>query len=192
MTNTRALLSARGWFGLILVLVLAAPAGAAEAKPPAVGDVAKDFELPLLAGGNVKLSAMTDAGPVVLVVLRGYPGYQCPACTRQVGDFIKHADAIKAAGASVLFVYPGPADELKKHAAEFNKDTQLPDHFKFALDPGYTFTNLYNLRWDEPQETAYPATFILNRKREITFANISKTHGGRVLAKDVVTELGKK
>jgi hypothetical protein len=34
------------------------------------------------------LSTELAHGPVVLVMLRGWPGYQCPFCTRQFGDDI--------------------------------------------------------------------------------------------------------
>ncbi len=56
------------------VLAGCSPAEGAE-NAPAVGAEAKDFELIALGGETVKLSKQTDAGPVVLVVLRGYPGY---------------------------------------------------------------------------------------------------------------------
>jgi peroxiredoxin len=57
----------------------------------------------------VQLSQRLAEGPVVLVVLRGWPGYQCPICTRQVGEFIARAEQLKAAKARVMLVYPGPA-----------------------------------------------------------------------------------
>src|SRR4051794_22528197 len=94
--------------------VLTACATAADA--PKVGDEARDFELPVLGGEKVKLSKLTESGPVVLVVLRGYPGYQCPLCTKQFGEFLGKADEFKKAGAQVVFVYPGPADKLKEKA----------------------------------------------------------------------------
>lgn len=92
---------------LIAVLGLALPDSLATAaeKPPAVGEAAKDFELASLNGEKVKLSRLTHDGPVVLVVLRGYPGYQCPLCTRQFGDFLGKADAFRKAGSKVVFIY---------------------------------------------------------------------------------------
>ena len=66
---------------------------------------------------------------MVLVVLRGWPGYQCPLCTKQVGELIGKADELKKAGAQVLFVYPGPADKLKEKADEFVKGKDYPAHF---------------------------------------------------------------
>ena len=166
-------------------------ATAAE-KPPAVGGEAKDFELTAIGGEKVKLSKLTDAGPVVLVVLRGYPGYQCPLCTRQVGELLGKADAFKKAGAQVVLVYPGPADKLKEKAGEFVKGKDYPAHFTLVLDPDYTFTNSYGLRWDAKNETAYPSTFVLDSKRKVTFAKVSTTHGDRSKVDDVLKAVGGK
>ncbi len=49
-----------------------------NAAPPSVGDKAPDFTLKTLNDQTVRLSNLTASGKVVLVVLRGWPGYQCP------------------------------------------------------------------------------------------------------------------
>ncbi len=156
---------------------------------PKVGDTAADFELPTLDGKTVKLSNVVATGPVVLVVLRGFPGYQCPVCNQQVGQFLGKADAFKAAGATVLLVYPGAKANLTQRAGEFMKDKSIPEHFQLLVDGDYKFTNAYNLRWDAPNETAYPSTFIIQKDRKITYAVVSKSHGGRTKADDVLKAL---
>jgi len=175
-----------------LLATVAFGSAAAAEKPPAVGGEAKDFELVAIGGEKVKLSKLTDAGPVVLVVLRGYPGYQCPLCTRQVGELLGKADAFKKAGAQVVLVYPGPADKLKEKAGEFVKGKDYPAHFTLVLDPDYAFTNAYGLRWDAKNETAYPSTFVLDSKRKVTFAKVSTTHGDRSKVDDVLKAVGGK
>lgn len=165
------------------------PAPAAAEVAPKVGDEAKDFELAAIGGETVKLSKLTEAGPVVLVVLRGYPGYQCPLCTKQFAELREKADEFKKAGAQVVFVYPGPADGLKAKATEFVKGRDYPAHFTILLDPDYTFTNAYSLRWDAKNETAYPSTFVLDAKRKVTFAKVSKTHGDRAKTDDILKAL---
>ena len=163
---------------------------AALTAPPKVGDTVPDFALPVLGkDGNdepVELSGLLGDGPVVLVVLRGYPGYQCPICSRQVGALVQRADQFEKAGASVVMVYPGPAEKLEGFAAEFAGKFDLPENFTFLLDPGYAFTDAYRLRWDAPRETAYPSTFVLAPDRTVTYATVSKTHGGRPDAAEVV------
>jgi len=158
--------------------------------PPKVGDAAKDFALPSLSGETVRLSELTMKGPVVLVVLRGFPGYQCPICNQQVGQFLQHADKFEKAGAQLVFVYPGAGKEkdLTLRANEFVKDRRLPAHVQLLTDPDYKLTNAYHLRWDAPRETAYPSTFVI-RDGKIAFAKISRTHGGRATPEEVLTDL---
>src|SRR5262250_1351700 len=105
------------------------------ASPPTVGDKAPDFQLSTVEGKLVRLSELTPLGPVVLVVLRGYPGYQCPYCNRQVQDFIRSSPRLVDAGARVVMVYPGPPRDLASKANEFLSDKKLPDNFDLVLDP---------------------------------------------------------
>src|ERR1044072_3818954 len=79
------------------------------AATPKAGEPAPNFTLRTLDDRSIELKTLTDKGPVVLVVLRGWPGYQCPMCTTQVHAFVAQADDFKARGVQVLMVYPGPA-----------------------------------------------------------------------------------
>jgi hypothetical protein len=45
------------------------------------------------------------------------------------------------------------------------------------------------LRWDAPDETAYPATFVIDRGGAVRFAQVSLGHDGRALATDVLKAL---
>lgn len=175
---------------LLTCVVFSAALAAQMPAAPAVGEKARDFSLTSLQGSTVRLSEERARGPVVLVVLRGWPGYDCPFCTRQFGDYLKHAAELERAGARVLFVYPGPAEGLKAHAEAFIKSRELPGHFTFLLDPDYTFTNAYALRWDAKAETAYPSTFVIDSTGTVKFASVSKEHGGRVPVADVLKALG--
>lgn len=161
----------------------------AVGRTPVVGQVAPDFMLTTLDGAAVRLSAETARSPVVLVVLRGFPTYQCPFCTRQFGDYLTHGRDFAVAGAQVLFVYPGPPEGLREHAKALVADRPLPANYRILMDPDYTFTLAYNLRWDAPRETAYPSTFVLDRKGIVRFAETSRTHGDRVPTSDVLKAL---
>lgn len=165
------------------------PATGAEPKRPAVGDAAPDFRLPTLDGRAVQLSQLTGQGPVVLVVLRGFPGYQCPVCNAQAGQFLASAAKFAERGARVVLVYPGPSDGLTQRAGEFVQGKTFPKHFELVLDPDYALTNAYGLRWDAPQETAYPSTFVVAKGGQIAFAKISKSHGGRASVDEVLGAL---
>lgn len=163
----------------------------AAASPPTVGEKARDFTLSTPEGKHVRLSGVMAQGPVVLVVLRGYPGYQCPYCNRQVQDFIQNAQGFAGADAHVVLVYPGPAQDLGAKANEFLADKKLPGNFDLVLDPDYEVTNLYGLRWDAPHETAYPSTFLIDKQGTIFFSKIVKEHGGRTTAAEIVDALPK-
>jgi peroxiredoxin len=163
----------------------------AGATVPAVGEKAPDFKLSTPDGKSVRLSEVVSKGPVVLVVLRGYPGYQCPYCNRQVQDFIQKSQGFADAGARVVLVYPGPPQDLNAKANEFLADKKLPDNFDLVLDPGYEFTNSYALRWDAPHETAYPSTFLIDRQGVIFFSKIVREHGGRTTAAEILDAMPK-
>lgn len=179
---------------LFYVATLAfATIGLCGAEAPQVGEVAPAFTLKSLDGDYIRLSELTARGPVVLVVLRGWPGYQCPICDRQVNELVTAQAAFAAAKAVVVFVYPGPAADLALHAAEFKtmKGREWPAEFRYGLDPDYTVVSAYGLRWDAPKETAYPSTFIIDGRGVVHFAKISHTHGDRTKASDILAKLNK-
>lgn len=188
----------RNW-GCVLPLVVCLAAASASAarsgddpvknSTPATGAKAKDFTLRSLERQDVSLKSLTAKGPVVVLVLRGYPGYQCPICSRQVGEYLKHAEEFAAKKVTVVLIYPGPSDKLQEHAEEFVRGKTIPKNFQILIDPDYGFTNAYGLRWDAPRETAYPSTFVINQDTEILFSKVSKSHGGRTSAEEVLKAL---
>lgn len=159
------------------------------AEPPKVGDAVPDFTLKTLAARSVTLSSVNASNDVVLIVLRGWPGYQCPLCERQVHEFVASAANFAEAKARVVFVYPGPAEDLQAHAKEFLGNADWPQEFVFLTDPDYTMVNAYGLRWEAPKETAYPSTFIISREGKVRFSKVSRSHGGRTKADDVLKVL---
>ena len=160
------------------------------AQTPAVGAKAPDFTLSTPTGKSVQMSKEIQGHGLVLVVLRGFPGYQCPFCVKQVHDFIDHAADFQAKNTRVLLVYPGPPGDLDDHAKDFlDKQAELPANIVLVTDPDYKVTNLYGLRWDMPHETAYPSTFVLDKKGMISFEKISHSHGDRLSAQDALDNL---
>ena len=164
--------------------------GSAIAQTPLTGAKAPDFTLSTPTGATVHLAGDTAKGTTVLVVLRGFPGYQCPYCMKQVHDFVEHSADFAAKKTNVLLVYPGPPADLDQHAKDFlAKQADLPANIQLVVDPDYKVTNLYGLRWDAPRETAYPSTFILDGKGKIVFEKISHSHGDRTSAEDILNLL---
>ena len=172
---------------VLLALLLAPAAGAAT---PIVGAQAPNFSLQTPEGKTLSLADYTAQGPVALILLRGYPGYQCPYCVKQVHDYVENAQQLAAKGIQVLLVYPGPPAQLSDHAKEFlAQQNQLPANVHLVVDPDYQMTNLYGLRWDAPKETAYPSTFLINKQGVIVWSKISTGHGDRTTAQDVLTQM---
>ncbi len=160
-----------------------------SAAIPAVGDKAPDFTLQDLDDKPITLSKLTGDSSVVLVMLRGFPGYQCPICSVQMGGLIGRAADFGKANAKVVMIYPGPADKLTQRAKEFVKSKTLPENFAFVTDPDYKVTEAYGLRWDAVRETAYPSTFVIDPEGIVRFSKVSKTHGDRANPKDILQAL---
>ena len=172
---------------LFALAILATPL---VAQTPSLGAKAPNFTLSTPTGASITLADQLAKGSTVLVVLRGYPGYQCPYCVKQVHDFVEHAADFAQKKTSVLLVYPGPPAQLDDHAKEFlAKQANLPANITLVVDPDYKMTNLYGLRWDAPHETAYPSTFLLDTTGKVVFEKISHGHGDRTTAQDILTQI---
>lgn len=180
----------RFWVPLLALACTLSFGASAFGQTPAVGAKAPDFTLSTPSGKAVTLSTELRGNDLVLVVLRGYPGYQCPYCVKQVHDFVDHASDFAKKHARVLLVYPGPPAALDQHAKEFlEKQTKLPSNIVLVTDPDYKVTNQYGLRWAAPEETAYPSTFVLTEKGKIVFEKISHEHGDRLSAQEALDRL---
>jgi peroxiredoxin len=160
-------------------------------KMPAVGDKLPDFTLAKLDGTRLSLAEIEKQGPVVVVMLRGWVGYQCPYCTRQVGEFIsgKNAKMLADKHANVVFIYPGDPAMVQVKAEDFVSGKTVPANMHFVTDPGMKTVESFHLRWDAPNETAYPATFVVDKTGVIRYAKISKSHGDRASLADVLAHL---
>ncbi len=175
-------------FALIPLSLLTA-AFAGPKSPPQVGDKAPEVAWQTPNATTVKLSQLLTKGPVVLMVLRGFPGYQCPVCTAQVGELLGKSETFAAEKAQIVLVYPGPAEGLKQHAEEFVRGKTLPANVVLVLDPDYAFTNKYGLRWNAPAETAFPSTFVIDRSGKVRFSKVSRSHGGRAKVVEILAAL---
>lgn len=88
-------------------------------------------------------------------------------------------------------VYPGDANQVQGRAEDFVTGKTLPDRFHFLVDSDLKVVNLYGLRWNAPNETAYPSTFIIDTSGVVRFVKISRSHGDRSAAADVLLLLRK-
>jgi len=160
-----------------------------RAKPPAVGEKAPALVLNTIDGKKVDLAEAVKKGPVVVIELRGWVGYQCPICTAQVNELVGNSKEILGKAAQVIFVYPGPAEGLKAHAEEFVSGKGVPAGYTFVMDPDMAFVSAWGLRWSLAGETAYPSTFVVDKAGVVRFAKVSGNHGDRASVADVVKAL---
>lgn len=174
-----------------LLLANYANADQPEERKLESGDKAIAFKSTDLEGKSFEFQPDKSGRWTVLVFLRGYPGYQCPLCTRQVGELLAKSDDLASLRADVVFVYPGVSKDLTAKSKEFLADKQLPTGFTMVVDQDYEVVNTYRLRWDAPRETAYPSTFVIDPTGVIRYAKISQTHGDRAPVKEVLAALGK-
>ena len=66
----------------------------------------------------------------------------------------------------------------------------ISGHISYKQSDGSLLVNPYHLRWDAPNETAYPSTFAVDRGGVVRYALVSKSHGGRAEAEEVLKALG--
>ena len=177
------------------IIVFAKPGISDNIKAgPEEGSKIKDFSGTTMNGAPFQLSKYIEEGTVVLVMLRGFPGYQCPVCSTQVAGYIAKAGEFeKQRNTPVVFVYPGDMKNLDKKAKEFTAPLEakedLPNNFIFVIDNNYAITNHLGLRWNAPDETAYPAAFVIDHKGYIQYAKVSDNHQGRATADEILEVL---
>ncbi|MGI9442414.1 MAG: redoxin family protein [Rubripirellula sp.] len=159
---------------------------------PGVGQRAPDFELPLV--GQKKFLSLRDEyrdGPVVVIVLRGYPGYQCPVCKSQFNAVVNRAKALSSESKCVVLVYPGKADQLEKNSKRFLGSRKLPHPIKVVRDDDMQMVKEWGIRWEARNQTAYPATFVVDQNGRIAWKKISSTSAGRSTVEEILRELRK-
>jgi peroxiredoxin len=181
-------------FTIGLAIALACPSlvQADGGKRLKVGDRAIDFDLPIADDeGYLSLRDEYKQGPIVLIVLRGFPGYQCPVCTQHFSSLANRSKALSAETHRVILVYPGEDGVLEKRAREFMGTRRLPQPLVIVRDDGMQMVEEWGLRWRARKETAYPATYVIDRNGRIRWQQISKSHAGRSSVQDILKELRK-
>lgn len=161
-------------------------------RQPGVGQRAPNFELPLV--GEKRFLNLRDeyrGGPVVVIVLRGYPGYQCPICKSQFNAVVNRAKALSAETKCVVLVYTGKADQLDKNSKSFIGSRRLPQPIRVVRDDDMQMVSEWGIRWQERNQTAYPATFVIDQNGRVAWKKVSSTSAGRSTVEEILRELRK-
>ena len=157
-----------------------------------MGVKAINFDLPVVGRDDyIELQDQYKQGPVVVVVLRGFPGYQCPLCSQQFSTLVNRAKTLSGKVHKVILVYPGEKDQLTQHAKRFIGSRRLPEPLTLVADPEMEMVTRWGLRWNTPRETAYPATFLIKPNGRVAWRKVSDSHAGRSSVDEILRELKK-
>jgi peroxiredoxin len=166
-----------------------------------VGDRAPDFELLNAAGKKVKLSELTERGPVVLTWYRG--GW-CPYCNIALRGFHKSLPEIRAVGASLVALSPETPDNTlstkEKNQLEFEVLSDRGNKVAHAFGVAYKVPkvvveqskgrlDLAMHNGDASGELPLGATYVVDRKRIIRYAFVDADYRKRAEPSTVLAVL---
>ncbi len=159
-----------------------------------VGQRAIDFELPIVNGdGYLSLSDTYKGGPTVVIFLRGYPGYQCPICLD--GKSTRWSTAPKCshqAAHRVVLVYPGQTRDSSASRRFHGSRGDCPSRWSSLRDDDHESRESVGRAMEfNPRETAYPATFVLDRYGRVAWKKVSRSHAERSSVEEILKELRK-
>lgn len=178
--------------------------GGLKADAPRVGQLAPDFALRDLSGETLRLGALRDRGPVVIMFYRG--GW-CPFCNMHLRAFQLARTQLRALGAQVVLLSPA----LSGHTADLRQQHDLL--FPLLSDVGNQVARAYGLVFQMPAElreeyladgvdlavingddswqVPMPATFVVDQQGIIQYAFVSADYTQRAELSDVIAVLRK-
>lgn len=167
-----------------------------------VGAMAPDLTLPDALNRPVRLSALWQQGPLVLIFYRG--GW-CPYCNLELRAWQAHVDGLRHLGAQLVAVSPQTPDNslstAEKNALAFpvlsDSALQAATAFGVAFEMPPELIALYsqsgndltvvngNGRWVLP----LPATYVIDREGRIAHAHVEADYRLRAEPADVLAEV---
>lgn len=151
-----------------------------------VGDKAPNFELKDSGGNIVSLNNLTQKGSVVISFNRGN---WCPFCNIEFKHLQQSVNEIKNAGANLIVIspqLPEKSSELKiqngyDYPILYDKGNELAKKFGIAFtlaEPLRPIHKAFEMdipahNGDESFGLPVPATYVINRDSEITFASVN-------------------
>lgn len=157
-----------------------APASADATSPStalAVGASAPDFSAQAWLAGkefDYKLADARAKGPVVLYF---FPAAYTPGCNIEAHQFSKAIEKFAAAGASVIGVTAGNADQLAKFSAD---NERCAGKFPVAADPGAEIAAQYGVVLDKKPEWSNRTSFVINADGRIAAVHSDLSPDGHV------------
>lgn len=166
------------------------------------GDLAPDFSLPSVHGGERELSAALAKGPVVLSF---YRGSWCPFCNLELNALQGRLPEIRSAGASLIAVSPEKPDSSLTHAEKLQLEFDvLSDEgnataraYGLVMEVASQLRPLY-LEWgidvpaangDLSYQLPVPATYVIGSDGRVRACHVEKDYTQRMEPQAIIEAL---
>lgn len=165
-----------------------------------VGDIAKEFKLPNALGNEVSLYDAIEKNDYVVISF--YRGQWCPYCNMELHALQGINDELNTLGAKLIAVSPQSPDAslstVEKHELAF--EVLSDDHNKVAKEYGLVFVlaeelrsiyesfdiDITGLNQEDSYELPMPATYVINKNKEIIYAFVDEDYRKRLEPQDIL------
>ena len=168
-----------------------------------VGDIASDIKLPNAVGEEVSLYSTLENND--FAVINFYRGVWCPYCNLELQALQSYNEEFSKLGATLIAVSPQSADASlsTKEKNELTFEVLSDSNNLVAKDYGLVFSLAEELRPiylsfgidipasnnEESYEIPMPATYVINKNKEIIFAYIDEDYTKRCEPQDILDTL---
>lgn len=168
-----------------------------------VGDIASDIKLPNALGKEVSLYSTLENND--FAVINFYRGAWCPYCNLELKALQSYNEEFTKLGATLIAVSPQSADAslTTKEKNELTFEVLSDANNIVAKDYGLVFSLAEELRpiylsfgidipssnKEESYEIPMPATYVINKNKEIVFAYIDEDYTKRCEPQDILDTL---
>jgi len=165
-------------------------------------DLAPDFVLPNVRGGQTRLTTLLQHGPVVLNFYRG--GW-CPFCNLEFRSLQQQLAEIRQLGATLVGISPETPDNslttVEKNELEFDVLSDIGNavsrRYGLVMKVDETMRPLY-LEWDlditrsngdDSWELPIPAIYVIDVNAQVRAAYVNKDYTQRMEPSDIIAAL---
>lgn len=171
---------------LILLVGFIGLATTSWAEVPRIHSPAPDFTLPDISGKKVNLSNFKDKKNVILTFYRGWVGYWCSNCKRQLVQLMKDYDKLTKYDAELVLISPSDEKKTKEFLNILEKESSSKVSFPVLIDSGHKVVELYKVTGNK----AIPSVFIIDKKGTLRFKYIGQDVSDRPTTEHLIEILG--
>ncbi len=165
-----------------------------------VGDIAKDFKLPNAVNKEVSLSDALEEND--FIVINFYRGVWCPYCNLELKALQNINEDLNNLGAKLISISPQTPDASlsTKEKNELAFEVLSDSHNKIAKEYGLVFSlaeelrpiyssfgiDIVGLNQENSFELPMPATYVINKNKEILFSFIDEDYTKRCEPQEIL------